>query len=115
MHACHALSALSSQCQKQNSEIQAHTTLPPPVMPCDLNQGAEGQHAQVEPGAARMTSTAPVMPYLVEAPCAWKELAIILVEADRHHPVGRQESLLHTIAVVDVNVHIQHPAGSRSR
>ena len=62
--------------------------------------------------AVQKTSTAPIMPYLVEASGAWEELAIIFVKADRHYPVGRQESLLHTVAVVDVNVHIQHPAGS---
>ena len=64
------------------------------------------------PGSVQRPSTAPVMPYLVEASCAWEELAIVFVEADRHDPVGRQESLLHTIAVVDVNIHIQYPAGS---
>ena len=89
--------------------------LPLPVMSCDLIKVPTASMCRWSPEAVQKASTAPIMPYLVEAACAWKELAIVLVEADRHHPVGRQESLLHTVAVVDVNVHIQHPAGSRGR
>ena len=112
MHTCHALSASSSQCQKQHSAMQAHIMLAPPVIFCDLIKVPYASMRRWSPGAAQQTCTAPVMPDLVEASRAWKEFAIVFVKADRHHPVGCQEGLLHTIAVVDVDVHIQHPAGS---
>mmetsp|Transcript_11210 Transcript_11210/g.24142 ORF Transcript_11210/g.24142 Transcript_11210/m.24142 type:complete len:274 (+) Transcript_11210:1586-2407(+) len=45
---------------------------------------------------------------VVHCTCTREELAV-LVEAHRHDPVRQVEGLLHTIAVVDVNVHVQHP------
>jgi hypothetical protein len=41
--------------------------------------------------------------------CAGEEVAI-LVEGHRHDAVCGVESLLHPVAVVDVDVHIQHTA-----
>ena len=38
-----------------------------------------------------------------------EEAAAKLVEGHRHDPVRCQESLLHAISVVNVDVHIKHP------
>ncbi len=41
--------------------------------------------------------------------CSWEEVAI-LVERYSHHSVGQVKGLFHAIAMVNVNVHIQHSA-----
>ena len=46
-------------------------------------------------------------------PITWEEVPI-LVEADSHDTFSGVESLLHAVAVVDVNVNIQHPVGGMS-
>ena len=37
------------------------------------------------------------------------EVLSVLVEGDGHHAVGGVEGLLHAVAVVDVDVDVQHP------
>ena len=40
---------------------------------------------------------------------AWEEGAAKLVEADCHDSVSGQEGFLDAIAVMDIDVHVQHP------
>ena len=47
---------------------------------------------------------------VIQSSCAGEEVAI-LVEADCHHSISLQKGFFHPITVMDVNVHVQHPAG----
>lgn len=44
----------------------------------------------------------------LNVPRAWKEEVPVFVEGDAHDTVSEVESFLNTIAVVDVNVNVQH-------
>ncbi len=48
-------------------------------------------------------------PNMADIPGAREEPSTKLVEGDCEHPVRREKCFFHTIPVVDVNVHIQHP------
>lgn len=47
--------------------------------------------------------------YAVQISSPWEEVIPILVKGNSHDSVAGQERLLNAIAMVDVNVNIQHP------
>lgn len=44
----------------------------------------------------------------IDAACAWEEVSLILMETDSHHSVCQVEGLLNAIAVMHININIQH-------
>jgi len=40
--------------------------------------------------------------------CAWKEVVAIFVEGNGHDPVGEIERLLYSVAMMNINVQVQH-------
>lgn len=50
-----------------------------------------------------------LLPNTFQIACPREEVVPILVERNRHHSVGGQERFFHSVTMMDVDVHIQHP------
>lgn len=94
------------------SSILQHTASSLEVLPALPGNPASARAAAAETAGSKAQAAAAAARRgrLTQRASAWEEVPI-LVEGDGHDSVGGVEGLLHAVAVVDVDVHVQHAAG----